>query len=189
MVHRKEKQNKANEMKQRARTVLKYGPDNIIGAPLGMDEDTIINMASSSGVVTAVFTSKQKAMQMVEEIKAKQLGISAVISALFKDVADICRQLGLTEHTHNISLGIFGQTEKLPDEKTLEIATQCGHALVSPHLIKDVVRKIQKEKMTTKEGAALLTKPCVCGVVNPARTKSLLEEMIASEQEDVRSSG
>jgi hypothetical protein len=53
-------------------------------------------------------------------------------------------------------LGIFGKTEKLPDKKTLEITTQCGHALISPHLVEHIVKKMKKGKMTSAEGAKLL---------------------------------
>jgi hypothetical protein len=181
MVYRKKKEQKVNDMRDMARTVLKYKPDNIIGAVLGLDEESIIQMAARTGVVTAVFCDKQRALKMIEEIKAQRLGISVVISALFKDVSEICKNVGLVEHTHNISLGVFGRTDKLPDEKTLEIATQCGHALVSPNLIHHVVKKIKKGKMTSAEAVVLLTKPCVCGVVNPDRTKRLLAEMVNAE--------
>lgn len=183
MVHRKQKKQKVSEMKEMAKTVLKYQPDNVYRAPLGMDEDTIVEMASIRGIITAVFTDKDKAVKMAEEIKAKHLGISVIISALFDDVDDICKQAGLVEHTYNIPLGIFGRTEKLPDEKTLEIATQCGHALVSPNLIHHVVRKIRKGKMSSEEGASLLMKPCVCGIVNPKWTKRVLEEMAAGKEQ------
>jgi tetraacyldisaccharide-1-P 4'-kinase len=78
-------------------------------------------------------------------------------------------------------LGIFGKTEKLPDEKTLEIVTQCGHALISAHLVKDVVRKIKRSKMTPEEGAKMLIRPCVCGIGNPKRMGELLTEMAAEK--------
>lgn len=178
MVHRKQKPEKAEDMKEMTRIILKHDPENIIGSPLGLGEDDIVGMSGNAGVVTAVFSDKDKALELVEEIKSRKLGISVVISALFDDVADICNQVGLVGHTHNIPLGIFGRTEMLPDEKTLEIATQCGHALVSPNLIKHVVRQIKREKMTSDQGAELLTKPCVCGIVNPERTRRLLEEMV-----------
>jgi hypothetical protein len=116
---------------------------------------------------------------VIAEVKAKKLGISMVLSGLFSDVRCLCRANDLKEHTYNVSLGIFGKTKKLPDEKTLEIVTQCGHALISPHLVKDIVKRIKRGKMTPEEGAKVLIKPCVCGIGNPQRMEKLLQDMAA----------
>jgi hypothetical protein len=114
---------------------------------------------------------------LVKDIKSQQLGVSVVLSGLFSDVRDICNSADLTEHTLNISLGIHGRTERVPDEKTLEIVTQCGHSLISPHLVEAVVKKIRKGKMTADEGALMLVKPCACGIGNPGRVAETLAEM------------
>jgi hypothetical protein len=178
MVHQPQKEEKREEMRQMARLILEHGPDNIIGAPLGLDEDQIVEFCSQAGIVTAVFSDKEKARKLVGEIKARNLGISVVLSALFSDVREICRCWGLTEHTYNISLGIFGRTQMLPPERTLEITTQCGHSLISPLLVKHVVSQIKKGRMSLEEATKLLVKPCVCGIVNPKRTKRILQEMV-----------
>ena len=181
MIPAHERGKKTEEMTDMAKTVLNYKPENIIFAPLGMDEKTVIDRVGKGAIVTAVFKEKDNVRKLVEEIKAKKLGISVVLSGLFSDVHDICSKTGLTEHTYNISLGIHGKTEQLPDEKTLEITTQCGHALISPHYVKQIVKKIKKGKMTGEEGAALLIKPCVCGIGNPCRIQKQLEEMAAGD--------
>lgn len=177
MVHQKDKARKTEAMREMARAVLKYKPDNIIGAPLGLEGKGIEGICVQAGIVTAVFNDRDRVNELVEEIKSKKLGISVVLSGLFNDVREICKAVDLKEHTYNISLGIFGQTDQLPDEETLEITTQCGHSLVSPNLIKDIVRKIKKGKMTSSEGARLLVKPCVCGIVNPERVQRTLDRM------------
>lgn len=177
MIPASERGNKEQEMKQMAETVLKYQPVNIIFAPLGMDKERIIELTGRGTIVTAVFTDKSAVRNLVQEIKSKKLGISVVLSGLFEDVHDICSWAGLKEHTYNISLGIHGKTEKLPDEKTLQITTQCGHALISPHYVKHIVKKIKKGKINSEEGADLLIKPCVCGIGNPCRIRKTLDEM------------
>jgi hypothetical protein len=177
MVHQKEKGQKTEAMRKIAKTVLKYSPDNIIGAPLCLKEEAIEDLCVRAGIVTAVFNKKSDVLKMVEEIKSERIGISVVLSGLFKDVREICSTTNLREHTYNISLGVFGKTGKVPDEKILEITTQCGHALISPLLVKDIVKKIKKGKMTLAEGTNFLTKPCVCGIVNPKRTQRVLEEL------------
>ncbi|RJQ74054.1 MAG: hypothetical protein C4519_17275 [Desulfobacteraceae bacterium] len=183
MAHRKEKPQKAEAMRQMARTVLRYGPKNIIGAPLGLDPPAITEMCARAGIVTAVFTDKEDVLALVRDIKSQKLGVSVVLSALFSDVRDICTAAGIREHTYNVSLGIFGKTEKLPDEQTLRITTQCGHGLVSPHLVNHILKRMNKGKMTSAEGAQLLVKPCVCGIGNPQRFKRLLDEKAAERRD------
>jgi len=178
MVHRAEKAQKMEEMKEIARTVLGHEPENVIGRPLGLDNETIEMMAPMTGIITAVFTSKDDALKVVKEIKSKKPGISVVLSGLFSDVHDICDCAGLREHTHHISLGIHGRTARLPDGKTLEITTQCGHSLIASNLIVALLKKIRKGKMTTEEAALCLAKPCACGIVSMKRVKEILEGMI-----------
>jgi hypothetical protein len=177
MIPADQRGKKSEEMLEMANTVLKYRPDNIIGAPVGLDEEGVRTLAKRGTIITAVFTNKDDVQKLVEEIKSKRLGISVVLSGLFQDVHEVCDKAGLKGHTHNISLGIFGKTERLPGEETLEITTQCGHALISPHYVKQIVRKIRKGKMTSEEGASLLIKPCVCGIGNPQRIKKSLDSM------------
>ena len=180
MAYRERKAEKMQEMQEHARTVLKYEPDNFIGKPFGLEPEQIEAMAPMTGVITAVFNDRETVRKLVEEIKSKKLGISVVLSGLFTDVHDICNCAGLKEHTHHLSLGIFGKKDRLPDEKTLEIMTQCGHSLISQHLVDAVAKKIKKGKMTCEEGAHLLLKPCACGIVNTERTARILGEMAES---------
>jgi hypothetical protein len=177
MAHYKEKEEKAEGIQEIARTILKYRPNNFIGLPLGIPEEYLVPLAAKAGVVTAVFTDKDTVVAVVREIKEKALGISVVLSGLFSDVFDVCRRTGMTEHTTHYTAGIFGKTERLPDHLTLEITTQCGHALVSRHYVSDIVKKIRKGKLTPEQGADLLSKPCVCGIVNKERTAEILEKM------------
>jgi hypothetical protein len=182
MVHQGEKEKKLPGMVPIVETVLKYRPSNIIGAPMGLTEEQIRKLVPRGGVLTAVFNNPEDVRNLIAEIKEKKLGISMVLSGLFSDVRCLCQANALKEHTYNISLGIFGKTEKLPDEKTLEIVTQCGHALISPHMVKDIVKKIKRGKMTAEEGAKILIKPCVCGIGNPQRMEKLLTEMTTARE-------
>ncbi len=178
MAHGPEKAQKMEEMKRAAGTVLSYKPDNILGRPFGLDDEQIATMAPMTGIITAVFNNKEDVKNLVEDIKSQDLGISVVLSALYSDVRDVCKCAGLKEHTYNISLGVFGKTERLPDEKTLEITTQCGHALISAHLVEAVVKKIRKGKMTVEEAAKMLVSPCACGIGNTRRIEKILTEII-----------
>ena len=179
MINQHEIEKKQKGMAPIVETVLKYKPDNIIGAPGGMTEEQLRTRLPRGSIITAVFNNQEDVRKVVGEIKEKKLGISMVLSGLFKDVRKICAANDMKEHTYHISLGIFGQTEKLPGEKTLEITTQCGHALISPYLVEHIIKKMRRGRMTSEEGAGLLIKPCVCGISNPGRIEKLLDEMVA----------
>jgi hypothetical protein len=179
MIQRQEKDKKMSGMVPILETVLKYKPVNIIGAPMGLTEEQIRELVPRAGIVTAVFNNRDDVQKIIAEVKEKKLGISMVLSGLFSDVRCLCQANDLKEHTYNISLGIFGKTKKLPNEKTLEIVTQCGHALISPFMVKDIIKKIKRGKITPEEGAQVLIKPCVCGIGNPRRMEKLLAEMAA----------
>jgi hypothetical protein len=183
MIHHKNKNEKSRDaLRELVKTIIRYEPNNIIGRPLGASNEDIVGLCGAAGVVTAVFTDKDAVGKLVQEIKTKKLGISVVLSGLFSDIHDICEYAGLTEHTSNYPVGIFGEAALLPDYITLEVATQCGHGLVSRHYIKDVARRISKGKLTAQEGAELLSKPCVCGIVNKKRTEEILLKMVEQSQ-------
>jgi hypothetical protein len=69
----------------------------------------------------------------------------------------------------------MGKTERLPNSQVLEMNTLCGHGMVSFNLIKKVMDQVKLGKLTPKQGAVLLAKPCVCAAFNPARAEELLE--------------
>jgi len=184
MVHYKNKEKSVRNMTELVRTLLKYNPDNFVGLPLGLSREQVLGLIPKGGIATAVFTDQEVVRKLVQEIKSKDLGISVVLSGLFSDVREICESAGLNEHTTNYSAGVFGKTSLLPDYLTLDITTQCGHALVSRHYVKDVVRRIKRGKLTAGEGAELLSKPCVCGIVNKKRTEEILMKMAGIESSD-----
>jgi len=92
-------------------------------------------------------------------------------------VKKICKEVGLSPHTVNHSLGIHGKTERLPNENILEIITMCGHMMVSPNLVKEMIKEINEGKITHEEAAKELSKLCECGIFNPYRTEKLLRKM------------
>lgn len=180
MVQARQKDKKTEQMKELASLIVKHNPINFIGAPTGFTLETLVKVAGRLSIITAVFHDLETVAQLVQEIKAKKLGISIVLSGLFSDINHICQKTELKEHTHNISLGVFGQTDRLPDKDILEITTQCGHALISPHYVKHLLKKVSKGRMSSQEAARLLIKPCVCGIGNTERIEKILDRMAAA---------
>ncbi len=89
----------------------------------------------------------------------------------------LCSEIGLSPHTVEYSLGIHGNTKKLPDENLLEITTMCGHAMVSPNLVIDLVKQIDTGETTHEEASKELSRMCDCGIFNPFRAEKLLRKL------------
>jgi len=129
-------------------------------------------------MVHGVFSCREDLVNALREIKEADHGISVIVSGLV-DATDCCtREAGVKRHSINYSLGIWGNTSKLPDERILQISSMCGHAMVSFNLIKKVVDDIKSGKTTAEKAAVELAKPCVCGIFNPARAQRLLKEFL-----------
>jgi len=100
-----------------------------------------------------------------------------VVSGLIDRVRDIAAEVGINPHTINLSLGIHGGTDKLPPADIRQFTTMCGHAMISPKLVKDVIRKVKTGKTDTWEGSLTLARPCACGIYNPHRSQEMLEDL------------
>ena len=160
-----------------------HGPDNIgrTGAGCtgqGYEYDQIMNKVEFNGFMS-VFTSKEKATQVLKKFREKDLGLSVVTSGLTEDIFDICKKVGLKPHTILFFLGVWGRKELLPDEDHLRITTLCGHSMVSKSLIDHYVEEIKKGKITPEEAGKKVAKPCPCGIFNVTRTVEVLKKLAA----------
>lgn len=149
------------------------------------DGGPLYNMAElkkmDSPIIHAVFKDREKLKAFLHEMKENQLGLSVVVSGLYDETRAICADLGLKPHTVNQSLGVHGRTELLPEEGVLEIHTLCGHAMVSPNLIRGMVKKINAGKITCRDAAKKLARTCDCVIFNPDRAEKLLARLTAKE--------
>ena len=139
--------------------------------------EKMLENVEDRAVVEAVFDDAGKAARALKAIKEADPGLSLVVSALFEDTARCCREAGLQMHTVNQSLGRWGRTERLPDGKTLEINTMCGHGMVAVGLIERAVERVKRKKWTPEKAAEELFKPCVCGIFNTTRAAELIRAL------------
>ena len=130
-----------------------------------------------SRMIMAVFKDRETLTSCLKEIKDRNFGISLVISGLYKETGKTCAETGLSPHTVNLSLGIHGNTRRLPDENVLEIHTMCGHAMVSSRLILHLVEQIKKGSVTCAEAAKELSRMCDCGIFNTYRAEKILQRI------------
>jgi len=171
---------KRNNLAELFRTVLKYRPINYTGKanfPDPSDEQLPL-VYKRIKIGMAVFDNRETLLEVLRQIRDKELGVSVVISGLFSHINQDCQKLGLSMHTVNYSLGIWGKKENLPDPKITEITTMCGHGLVSFNLVQSLLKEVRRGKKTLAEASETLAKPCVCGVFNTRRATELLQAMI-----------
>jgi hypothetical protein len=133
-----------------------------------------------SRLVHAVFKDRDVLKRCLKEIKERDFGLSVVISGVYTDVEDLCGEIGLSPHTVEYSLGVHGNTDKLPHESVLEITTMCGHGMVSPTLVAHIIEKIRAQKLNYEDAAAQLAKGCSCGIFNPHRAKQALKKIMSN---------
>ena len=128
-------------------------------------------------VAAAVFDTPTKLEAFLRDVKAADLGMCINISALTDQAHEVAQRVGITRHSVEFSLGFqFGRTELLPDKRTLELHTMCGHGMVSANMARKMRDWVREGRRTPPEAARYLAKFCVCGIYNIARAERLLEE-------------
>lgn len=126
--------------------------------------------------VYSIFDDREKLKEALRRIQEADEGISVVISGNIDTVRQITSEIGIDPHMVNLSLGIHGRTERLPAADIREFTTMCGHGLVSPHLVRDTIRRLKTGKVDEEEACWILAEPCLCGIHSPSRSAELLRE-------------
>ena len=163
--------------------VYQTGPANMIATTLrknlysGVRPEAVLDSIKEGCRVFSVFNSREKLKRLLERFKTDDQGISVVVSGLIDTVRDIATEIGLNPHTINLSLGVHGNVDTLPPADIRQFTTMCGHGMVSPILVRDVICKVKTQKTNTWDGSLALAKPCSCGIYNPNRSQELLNEM------------
>jgi len=173
----------APKVRRLVEIVYQTGPANMIATTLrknlysNVDPNDVLDSIKEGCRVFTVFESREKIKDLMLRFKEADQGISIVISGLIDKVREIADEVGLNPHTINVSIGVHGNTKTLPPADIRQFTTMCGHGMVSPHLIRDVIRKVKTGKVDTWNGSLTMAKPCSCGIYNPFRSQELLDEM------------
>mgnify|MGYP001278522887 CR=1 FL=1 len=155
---------------------VKTGP--IVRVPV---EEIKANISDKSRL-RGVFTRKEQVVRFLKDIKARDLGMSVVITGVLPVVLEACREAGVKPHTINYALGVWGKKEALPDETTLSITTMCGHHMIAPKFVKYVMEQVDKGQLSPAEGANKLASFCYCGIFNQVRCADILGDHAAAEK-------
>ncbi len=128
-------------------------------------------------IQATALSSKEALKDTLSKLKALDAGISITVSGLTDEVIPLAQEMGLQPHTINLSMGIVGNTERLPDERVLEFVTMCGHSLIAASLVRKAMEDVESGASTPEEASLLMEKPCVCGIFNLPRGEEILAEM------------
>lgn len=172
-----------DKLRQILEVVYEVGPCNIgsydTGTILvGIKIDEIKAALAEVPRVRCCFSSREKIMEAVRRIQELDLGMSVTVEGPTDDIVEWSQELGLTPHSVNLSLDIWGRKEELPPEEVLEFVTMCGHGLISRYLVEKLIVDVKAGRKTAKEAAVLTGQPCVCGIYNPDRAAKLFEKYV-----------
>lgn len=171
----------ADRMREFMRIAQRYNPVNMgdmkTGNAYSVGAERVIVDIKDTSIVHAVFTDFETVARVVQEVKEAELGMSVIISGLFDSARGCCQKTGLTLHTIEHSLDIWGKTEKLAPQDVLEITTMCGHGMVAANLVVSMAEDIKAGGLTPEDAAEELAKQCCCGIFNPVRAAELLKAM------------
>ncbi|WP_297609647.1 hypothetical protein [uncultured Sutterella sp.] len=160
---------------------VNYG--NVAGNAFTGELAQIAAKTKDNTVSHAVFRSIDDVTEVLSDLKREDLGLSIVVSGLFDQVSKACCNTGLKPHTVNISLGLFGKTERLPEEPVLEIASVCGYNMISFALIQKLVRDIECGNLDPESAARKVAASCRCGVFNWERASRVFARLAAEKEE------
>ncbi len=147
-------------------------------------------VAEKSSVITAIYTKEESVCELLKELTGSWLRdnrkngtpISIVLSGLFGDIEQCCRQTGIRPHTYLHSLGCRGQTDRLPEEGKLELVTMCGHGLIGVRRVQRLAERVGKGEISAEQAAEDVARPCVCGIVNRERAAKIFRKLAAPRE-------
>lgn len=112
--------------------VLEEGVANIGDVEHGssmssLDPATLRTHLRDGKRIRACISDPASLTRILARLKREDAGLSVTVSGLVDPVVRAAREVGLTPHSVNLSLGVRGRTERLPSRRVLEITTMCGH--------------------------------------------------------------
>jgi len=185
MASRKKNLDEARPKLQRVMKVfLRYDPVNLgeMNVPKGYPPEVLVEKITDYSIIHAVYDNREAVDRVLQDLKAADLGMSVVVTGIFDEVFDCCKGIGLSPNAVNMSLGIKGRTELLPEQRVLEVTTMCGHAMVSKHLFNHLLEQVKSGKVTPEDAAEEMAKQCVCGVFNSKRAAELIRKAVDSDK-------
>jgi hypothetical protein len=148
------------------------------------DPDAVLRGIDGPTTVAAVFDRWENMRAFVEALARADLGVSVNVAAPMEGARRCCKEAGLVRHSVEYSLGFRGRLERLPDARTLELSTMCGHGMISAAFARKMLDWVKENRRSPAQCASYLARFCSCGVFNTRRAERLLEAARAGERRD-----
>ncbi|MDQ7841892.1 MAG: hypothetical protein RDU83_12855 [bacterium] len=177
----------ASRLKLCLEVLIRHEPVNWgdcrIGNKFSTTRDRLEAGLKNNSLVHAVYDDPEKVVRVLEELQRLGTGLSVVVSGLFDRVRDCARRAGADQHTVNMSLGIHGNTTRLPrNPLVMAINTMCGHAMISFNLISALADRVAGGLMAAEEAAVTMARNCHCGIFNTRRAAVLIGALAAGRK-------
>jgi hypothetical protein len=144
------------------------------GPIVTLSADEVKAKLSEKSRLRGVFTSEAQITQFLSKMHAADLGLCVIITGPLDNVRRAGRAAGVTPHTINYSIGVFGKKDAIADEDTLAITTMCGHHMIPDRYVARVRSKIRRGKTRPEKAALKMARMCPCGIFNQERARHLL---------------
>lgn len=138
------------------------------------DKETAMADQEDARSFICCFDDREKVKQVLSTLRDEELGISVVVSGLIDQVMEMAAELQLNPHTINLSAGVLGKKDLLPEAPVIDFTTMCGHSLIPNDLVRKAIDEVRAGTKTPEEAAVMAAVPCNCGIVNIARAARLL---------------
>jgi hypothetical protein len=164
--------------------LFQQGPANFLVTNLrrnmyrAVSQEEILDSIQDGTKIFCVLEEREKIKDTLAKIKEMDAGISIVVSGVIDQIQEVAAEIGVDPHTINLSLGIHGQTDRLPPADIRQFTTMCGHGMVSPDLIRDLLRRVKTGRLDLWEASLIATAPCTCGIYNPSRSAEMLTDLV-----------
>lgn len=134
----------------------------------------VIEGVAKSGLVSAVFSTKEDAVSCLREVISSDFGLSVNMSTSIQNANEVLSMLGIKRHSIEYSLEFNDPHKHLPESKVLMLSTMCGHGMVSFNLAKRMIEMVQEGRKSPEEASNIMARFCTCGIFNPERAKNIL---------------
>lgn len=148
--------------------------DNWGGIYTGETVEGLKDKITGTAYIAAVFADPWQLRVALLHLGVANLGLSVVVTGEPQETWPLIRGVGLDIHTINLSLGVWGNTDRLPPRPILALTSMCGHGLISPAFARDVARRVGSGRLSPREGALELASVCTCGMFNVTEAELLL---------------
>lgn len=172
----------APRIRRSLQLIFEVGPTNLgslttkENMTLGLDPEEMISKMEDNSPIMCCFHEREKIKEVLTRLKEEDLGLSVVVTGEMEDVVELCHEVGLKPHSAGISLGIYGNTDLLPEEDVLCFTTMCGHGMVSAGIVKQMKESVKKGIISPEEAADVLSAPCLCGIFNNVKAQKMLDK-------------